>query len=167
MNKILFIGLMVSFLVFDSCKDDADDCTKSVPSSALTDIDQTRLQSDIATIDNYLIANSIVAITEPKGVRYVITKMGTGATPCLQSKINVKTSGRLLIGNEFQEETTFTTKLSGLIMGWQLVLPLIPAGSTLTLYIPSGYGYGVGGGAGGKIPSNANLIFDIELISVN
>jgi FKBP-type peptidyl-prolyl cis-trans isomerase len=53
-----------------------------------------------------------------------------------------------------------------LILGWLLVLPTVPAGSKLTLYIPSGLGYGEAGGANGKIPSNANLIFEIEFVAI-
>ena len=67
----------------------------------------------------------------------------------------------------FQPEAEFSYKLNQLIVGWQLVIPLVPSGSKITAYIPSGYGYGVNGGANGKVPSNAILIFDIELIAVN
>jgi FKBP-type peptidyl-prolyl cis-trans isomerase len=64
--------------------------------------------------------------------------------------------------------TKFPFPLSGLILGWQLVLPkFVPVGTKVTLYIPSGYAYGASVAAGGKIPANANLIFDIELVAVN
>jgi FKBP-type peptidyl-prolyl cis-trans isomerase len=127
-----------------------------------------RLQSDIAAIDAYLAANNITNVqTEPNGVRYVITQQGNGNTPCLENFIVATYTGKLLrTGTVFADNATSTFKINGLILGWQLVLPAIKAGSKVTLYIPSGYGYGPEGGADGKIPSNANLIFDIELVSI-
>jgi FKBP-type peptidyl-prolyl cis-trans isomerase len=51
--------------------------------------------------------------------------------------------------------------LSGLIKGLRLGIPLIPVGTKATFYVPSTLGYGLRGS--GSIPSNANLIFEIEL----
>lgn len=165
MKKFIFIilvGLSVS-----GCLDDPDECTKAVPESELSGVDQTRLASDIITIDSYLAANSIVATEEPNGVRYVITKQGDGATPCLESTISVTYSGKLYSGTVFDSSSTpVSFPLERLIVGWKLVLPLLQTGTKVTLYIPSGYGYGPQGGANGAIPSNANLIFDIELLAV-
>lgn len=168
MKQLLCIASVVGLIFLQSCNDDDATCSKEVAADRLATVDKDRLAIDIATIDAYLATNSIVAQSEPNGVRYVITTQGTGATPCLETSIKVKTTGWLLkTSTQFQPEVEFTDKLSRLIMGWQLVLPIIPAGSKVTLYIPSGYGYGVAGGGNGSIPSNANLIFDIELISIN
>ncbi|MBL7861555.1 MAG: FKBP-type peptidyl-prolyl cis-trans isomerase [Cyclobacteriaceae bacterium] len=165
MKKISFIilvGISVS-----GCLDDQDECTKAVPESELSVVDQTRLASDIITIDSYLAANSIIATEEPNGVRYVITKQGDGTTPCLESTISVTYTGKLYSGTVFDSSATpVSFPLERLIVGWKLVLPLLQAGTKVTLYIPSGYGYGPQGGANGAIPSNANLIFDIELLAV-
>ena len=168
--KLVFVAAFaVGLVLVQSCGDDnSPTCTKEVAADKLAAVDKTRLAADIQAIDLYLSTNGISAQSEPNGVRYVVKTPGTGITPCLESSIKVKTTGTLLkTGFEFQPDLEFTTRLSGLILGWQLVLPLIPAGSTLTLYIPSGYGYGVNGGGGGKIPANANLIFEIYMSSVN
>lgn len=168
MKQIIFIAFVMGLVLLQSCGDDDVTCTKIVDAETLAPIDKTRLASDIIAIDTYLANNSITAQSEPNGVRYVITTQGSGVTPCLENTINVKYSGILLktgtVFNATSPEVSF--KLSGLILGWKLVLPLIPAGSKVTLYIPSGLGYGVSGGANGAIPSNANLIFEIEFISV-
>jgi FKBP-type peptidyl-prolyl cis-trans isomerase len=173
MKRILVIGFVVGLAFLPSCnKKDDPTCTKEVSAEKLAEVDQTRLASDIEAIDTYLAANSIGGVkyapTETNGVRYVITQLGTGdKIQCLEGTITVKTTGWLLkTGTEFQPTTEFSTKLSGLILGWQLVLPLIPVGSKITAYIPSGYGYGSSVAANGKVPSNANLIFDIELNAV-
>lgn len=160
---ILNLGIVALLL---GCNPD-DTCTKTVAESELSAVDQTRLAADIITIDSYLAANSIDAIEEPHGVRYVITKQGDGPTPCLESTIRVIYSGRLFSGTVFDSSTTpVSFRLNQLIIGWKLVLPITQAGSKVTLYIPSGYGYGPQGGGGGTIPSNANLIFDIELVEI-
>jgi FKBP-type peptidyl-prolyl cis-trans isomerase FklB len=154
-----------------SCnKSDPPACTKEVDAAKLTAVDQTRLASDIVTIDAYLSTNGITtALSEPNGVRYTINSLGTGTkVQCLENVVTVKTTGTLLkFGTVFQPESEFSFKLNQLILGWQLVIPIVPVGSKITAYIPSGYGYGVNGGANGKVPSNAILIFDIELIAVN
>lgn len=168
MKRILVIAFVTGLTLLQACKKDDDPtCTKEVAAAKLTAVDQTRLASDIAAIDAYLAANNITAQTEPNGVRYTITTLGTGAKiQCLENAVTVKTTGWLLkYGTVFQPESEFSLYLNKLILGWQLVLPLVPIGSKITVYIPSGYGYGIYGGANGKVPSNANLIFDIELIS--
>lgn len=164
MRRLIVFLLVGAFAV--GCGDD-ENCTKQVDAAELELVDQTRLAADIITIDSYLAANSIVALNEPNGVRYVITKQGDGPTPCLENNVKVTYEGRLYSDTVFDSSTTpVTFSLSRLILGWKLVLPLLQAGTKVTLYIPSGYGYGPGGGGGGTIPSNANLIFDIELIEV-
>lgn len=168
MKRILLVLITTSLFFLESCKDNDPSCTKTVSADALAKVDQLRLAADIATIEGYLASKSISAQTEPNGVRYVISNLGTGPTPCLESRIKVTYSGRLLFsGIPFDSSSTGVTfRLSDLVMGWQLVLPSIPSGSKVTLYIPSGYGYGTNIAAGGKIPSNSNLVFDIELLEV-
>lgn len=171
MKRILVIAFVIGFAFLQACNKDEDPtCTKEVDAAKLAAVDQTRLALDIETIDAYLATNGITtALSEPNGVRYTITTTGAGTqTQCLENVVTVKTTGTLLkFGTVFQPEAEFSYKLNQLILGWQLVIPLIPVGSKITAYIPSGYGYGVNGGANGKVPSNAILIFDIELIAVN
>jgi FKBP-type peptidyl-prolyl cis-trans isomerase len=173
MKRILVIVFVIALACLQACdKKDDPTCTKEVSAEKIAAVDQTRLATDIATIDEYLSVNSISGVeyvpNQTNGVRYVITQLGTGEKiQCLESSVKVKTRGWLLkTGTEFQPEIEFTTRASGVIVGWQLLLPLVPVGSKLTAYIPSGYGYGSSVAANGKIPANAILIFDIELISI-
>ena len=55
--------------------------------------------------------------------------------------------------------------LTGVINGWRIGIPFIKEGGKILLYIPSILGYGCRG-TSSKIPWNANLIFEVELISV-
>lgn len=108
-------------------------------------------------------------VTLPSGIQYKILKEGTGQKPLLQSTVTVHYRGTLISGEEFdssyKKNEPISFKLNGLIQGWQVALPLMPAGSTWRLFIPGEMAYGLRGSPP-KIGPNELLIFDIELISV-
>jgi len=152
MKKLILIFGMLALLL-NACKEE----------EVLTEAEQ--LEKDIATIDKYLSDKSIVAETDPSGLRYVITTAGTGTSPTLSNKITAKYTGKFLDnGSIFDSGTLNAYPLSGLIQGWQIGFQHIPKGSTAVLYIPSGLAYGKSGQ--GAIPANSNLIFEVELIDV-
>jgi FKBP-type peptidyl-prolyl cis-trans isomerase len=123
-----------------------------------------QLAEDVAAIDSYLAANSIDAVKDSSGIRYVIHTDGTGPLPIRANCIQVNYTGKLLSdGSQFDSKSNFKYPLGLMITGWQVVLPKIHQGSKVTLYIPSGYAYGSAKQDG--IPANSNLIFDIELLN--
>lgn len=162
MRVVFILTGFVALLV--SCRE--EDCTTRVAQSRLDAVNQAKLEQDVAIIDAYLDGEGITAVQDPTGMRYVITQEGTGTKPCLESSITFKYKGMLLSGGSvFDENSTgLTYPLKNLILGWQIVLPQLKAGTKATLYIPSGYGYGSSTLPG--IPANSNLIFEIELVSV-
>jgi FKBP-type peptidyl-prolyl cis-trans isomerase FklB len=103
------------------------------------------------------------------GIQYQILKEGDGPKPQPASKIKAHYRGALLSGKEFdssyKRNAPFTAPLNALIKGWQLVIPLMPVGSSWRLWIPSELAYG-DRGAGGDIPGGATLLFDIELLEI-
>lgn len=132
---------------------------------------EDQLKKDLKAIDTYLDKNGIVATEDATGLRIVVDQVGTGLFPVLTSKLTVKYKGLFLNGTVFDESKPdasgqvqpFQTPLSGLIEGWQIAFgKYIAKGGKATLYIPSGLAYGRAGR--GSIPSNANLIFEVELI---
>ncbi|WOK08290.1 FKBP-type peptidyl-prolyl cis-trans isomerase [Imperialibacter roseus] len=168
--------LLAAFIfLFSSCnKEVAETLTaQDLLDSALKNVDQTQLDIDTKIIDDSLAVWGFtdVILTEPQGVRYKIDTLGNGEKPKLESIVWIKYSGKLLsTGEEFDAGDKLETYLYRLIAGFQTTLPLIPNGSTITLYIPSGLGYGANDvrDSSGKvaIPKNSNLIFDIELFGV-
>jgi len=123
-----------------------------------------QLAVDIEQIDNFIAASSLTAYKDISGVRLRITDLGTaGFPPRFDQQVTVKYSGRLLDGTAFDSGAT-TGFVGQYITGWQRALPMLPKGTKATLYIPSGLAYGVDGR--GSIPSNAILVFDIELQNV-
>ncbi len=155
--------LLLSVIILTGCFRN-NDCDLE----ANTLVNQAQLQMDIETIDNYLEDNNITAIQDPSGIRYVINNAGSGSSPEICDNISFSYTGKLLSnGSVFDESLNpITFSLSGLITGFQLGIPLIKEGGSITLYIPSPYGYG-SRGAGNDIPPNANLIFEVQLTGID
>lgn len=122
---------------------------------------------DDQIIQNYLSTNKLNAAKDPSGLYYMTNVAGTGESPTLASTVEVKYKGTLINGTVFDQtavDKTFTYKLSGLISGWQIGIPMMKKGGKATFFIPSALGYG--SYATGPIPANSVLIFEIELIDI-
>jgi peptidylprolyl isomerase len=107
----------------------------------------------------------------PSGLHYIIEKPGTG-DPALPGKtVSVHYTGTLADGTKFDssldrgQPISFQLGKGMVIKGWDEGIALFKTGGKGKLIIPADLGYG-DRGAGGVIPPNATLIFDIELISV-
>jgi FKBP-type peptidyl-prolyl cis-trans isomerase len=172
-----FIILLLSVFVISACsKEELSDLETAEANLAsfLNNIDQDKLDAELAVIDDSLAARGLidqVQIDSRGGVRYIIRQNGDGKKPELTSVITFTYSGKLLkTGFKFDNGNEFTTYLKNLIIGYQTVLPGINEGSKVTLYIPSLLGYGsqvIRDQQGNvKIPAYSNLVFDIELVDV-
>ena len=127
---------------------------------------EQQLQADIDDIKEYLADKNLTAQSTPSGLHYIITQEGTGAHPTINSTVTVNYIGKLLKNERVFDQTTgspITFPLTGVIEGWQEGVPLLKKGGKGTFFIPSALGYGPTG-AGGDIPANAPLIFEIELV---
>lgn len=139
-----------------------------------TEVEKQRLGADTVAIDEYLATNSINAIRDTTGLRYVITQLGIGIKPSLYGQVKIKYSGRLMSdGTEFYNGTVeptdeFDSRVINYIYGLQVALTKLPDGSKATLYIPSGLGFGALSINSGTaiLPANSNLIYDVELLGV-
>jgi FKBP-type peptidyl-prolyl cis-trans isomerase len=105
------------------------------------------------------------------GLRYKITEKGNGNSAVVGKNIKVHYKGQLIDGTVFDssfkrnEPIEFTLGIGQVIKGWDEGLALLSVGDKARFIIPSDLAYGEAG-AGGVIPPNANLIFDVELVSV-
>ena len=125
-----------------------------------------QLRKDTLAISDYLLAKEVQNVFKgPEGLKYTITSLGNGTVPSATSTVSFTYTGRILsISNPTifdRSSSPVSFALSGLIRGLRLGMTLIPVGTKATFYIPSTLGYGLRGS--GSIPSNANLIFEIEL----
>jgi len=106
----------------------------------------------------------------------VITTKGLGPNAKPGKKVTMNYTGKLLNGKMFDSNTdpakghvqpfTFTLGVGQVIKGWDEGVQQLKLGSKGTLFIPSGLGYGEHG-AGGDIPPNAVLVFDVEVTGID
>jgi FKBP-type peptidyl-prolyl cis-trans isomerase len=104
------------------------------------------------------------------GLLYEIVKAGDGPKPTATDVVKVHYRGTLIDGKEFdssyKRNQPVTFPVNRVITGWNEALQLMPVGSKWKLYIPPELGYGAQGAAGGAIPPNSVLVFDVELLGI-
>jgi FKBP-type peptidyl-prolyl cis-trans isomerase len=105
------------------------------------------------------------------GLEYWDIKVGTGPTAVKGQTVKVHYTGWLTTGKKFDssvdrgEPFTFSLGAGQVIKGWDEGVAGMKVGGKRQLRIPPEIGYG-SQGAGGVIPGNATLIFDVELLGV-
>lgn len=105
------------------------------------------------------------------GLRYKILQNGNGKNAEKEKTVAVHYKGMLLDGTVFdssyprKEPIEFTLGVGQVIAGWDEGILLLKVGDKVRFVIPSDLAYG-SRGAGGVIPPNATLIFDVELMHV-
>ena len=105
------------------------------------------------------------------GLRYQVLQKGDGKQATKGAGVSVHYKGQLLDGTVFdssykrKEPIDFNVGLGQVISGWDEGILLLQVGDKARFVIPSNLGYG-SAGAGGVIPPNATLIFDVELMAV-
>ena len=106
------------------------------------------------------------------GLKYKISKEGTGPNAKKDDLLSVHYSLQLVDGSEIDSSFTrgapieFTCGVGQVIKGWDEAMQLLNKGSKARLIIPSELGYGAVGAGNGVIPPNATLIFDVELVDI-
>ncbi|MCX7072748.1 MAG: FKBP-type peptidyl-prolyl cis-trans isomerase [Gammaproteobacteria bacterium] len=114
-------------------------------------------------------------ITTASGLQYEDTVEGSGATATAGQHVSVHYTGWLYkdgaAGKKFDSSKDrgqpFAFPLGGgrVIRGWDEGVQGMKVGGTRRLVIPADLGYGASG-AGGVIPPNATLLFEVELLGV-
>jgi peptidylprolyl isomerase len=120
-------------------------------------------------------AKAQTVMTTPDGLEIIDLKVGTGASPKTGQTVVVHYTGWLYVngkkGNKFDSSVDrgqpfeFPIGKQQVIAGWDEGVATMKIGGKRTLIIPPALGYGAHG-AGGVIPPNATLIFDVELLGV-
>lgn len=115
-------------------------------------------------------------VTTKSGLKYIDSTVGTGTEAVAGKMVSVHYTGWLDKGgnqkgtkfdSSVDRKEPFEFNLGGrqVIAGWDEGVAGMKIGGKRTLLIPSALGYGARG-AGGVIPPNADLIFDVELLGV-
>ncbi|MGH1590981.1 FKBP-type peptidyl-prolyl cis-trans isomerase [Methylobacterium oryzae CBMB20] len=112
-------------------------------------------------------------VTTPSGLKYQDEVVGTGPEPKAGQQVTVQYTGWLDEGGkkgkkfdssrDRNQPFSFPLGAGQVIKGWDEGVATMKTGGKRTLIIPPQLGYGARG-AGGVIPPNATLIFDVELL---
>ncbi len=132
--------------------------------------------TDDKLIQEYLKQKGVTnAQKTASGLYYVLHKQGTGPKAAAGQKVSVNYTGVNMSGEKFDSNVDsafnhvtpieFPLGQRNVIAGWDEGIALMNKGATATLYIPSGLAYGAQS-RGPKIPANAILIFDVELVDI-
>jgi peptidylprolyl isomerase len=129
----------------------------------------------IVTVSTDATAQSGKPVTTPSGLQMIDTQAGTGAQPKSGQTAVVHYTGYLndngRKGRKFDSSVDrgtpfeFPVGAGRVIKGWDEGVATMKVGGKRTLIIPPQLAYGERG-AGGVIPPNATLIFDVELLGV-
>jgi len=111
-------------------------------------------------------------VTTPSGLKYIDLKVGEGEEAKSGQKVTVHYTGWLTNGTKFdssldrKQPFSFQLGAGQVIQGWDQGVAGMKVGGKRKLTIPPELGYGARG-AGGVIPPNATLVFEVELLGVD
>ena len=130
---------------------------------------ETREQSAIDAADKAMSTLVKGMKKTASGLYYILTKEGEGEHPPKGANVSVHYRGTLVDGTVFDssyqrdQPLEFSVGVGQVIPGWDEGILLLNKGAAARFVIPSHLGYGAQG-AGGVIPADATLIFEVELI---
>ena len=108
-------------------------------------------------------------MTLPSGLQYKVIWPGYGRTPRANDYVSLNYRGTLIDGMEFDNSYSRSEpmefSMTSVMKGWKEALLLMPAGAKWQIFIPSELAYG-DRGLQRRIPANATLIYELELISI-
>ncbi len=110
------------------------------------------------------------AVVTPSGLVFRSLVKGKGASPKATSKVKVNYKGSFVDGRKFDASADhggpISFPLNGVIPCWTEGVQKLKVGGKAKLTCPSAIAYG-SAGAGGVIPPDTTLVFEVELLAVN
>ena len=140
-------------------------CSRNEPASPETN------KGGDTVMDKAAVGQSEKMVTTPSGLQYEDLVAGSGASPSPGRKVTVHYTGWLTDGRKFDssvdrnEPFVFQIGAGQVIAGWDEGVMTMKIGGKRKLIIPANLGYGAAG-AGGVIPPNATLVFEVILLDI-
>ncbi len=169
--RLFLLAALPGALLFAACGDDGDANDPTTKPSNTIVTERTPVpsasKSPSKTTGPITLNNPTVTAS---GLKYEDTTVGTGASPKTGQRVTVHYTGTLTNGTKFDSSRdkgtpfTFVIGTGAVIKGWDEGVATMKIGGKRVLYIPAALGYG--SRANGPIPANSDLIFEVELISV-
>ena len=135
------------------------------------DLEKQKAKEKAAELEKQLSEHTKNAVKTSSGLQYIILTSSDGKKPQNGQKVSVNYSGFLLDGTMFDSSYKrnkpfeFVLGQGRVIKGWDEGVALLNEGSKAKFIIPPNLAYG-SRGAGGLIPPNSTLIFEVELIEI-
>lgn len=139
--------------------------------ASAVDAAKKRAEADRATALATIAKQWPDLVKDQDGIFQKVVKQGSGATPAKGQKVSVNYKGSFLDGTVFDQSSLhggpfqFTVGTGQIIQGWDKVVSTMKKGEKRFVVLPPEMAYG-SQGAGGVIPPNAFLAFEIELIDI-
>lgn len=164
-NKIVLITVVVALtLVFGGCGSTTDSLDAPSASAPSAENDQNSTIHETQLVEG-------ATMTTDSGLEVTILQQGDGPKPEAGDIVQVHYTGTLTDGTKFDssldrgQPIAFPLGQGRVIRGWDEGIALLNQGTKARLTIPPELGYGAQG-AGGVIPPNATLIFEVELVDI-
>lgn len=138
-------------------------------STLIFEVEVIDVKSPVVAVPFNIEGKEVLSTTS--GLKYVYIEKGSGPQAEAGKTVDVHYTGYLMDGRKFDssvergEPISFPLGQGMVIKGWEEGIALMKVGDKMRLIIPSELAYGQSG-AGGVIPPNATLLFDVELVGV-
>lgn len=176
LNKIrlLAVALPIAALAFAACGDGPDKPAAPTTGGSATRAATTATGKTAspgatsAAMEKIILKNPTVTAS---GLKYEDAKVGAGASPQTGQRVTVHYLLQLTDGTKVQSSRdsgqpfTFVIGAGAVIKGWDEGVATMKVGGTRNLYIPAALAYG-SRSPGAGIPPNADLMFQVELLSI-
>jgi peptidylprolyl isomerase len=152
----------ISLLVFGAACGSNDDTKPSSPPASNSGAANVAPGGN--TVTNSAVFDKSKATTNPSGLMYIDTQEGSGTSPTMHTG-KLASDGKVF-DSSVQRGQPATFPMGGVIKGFSEGILTMKPGGKRTILIPAAMAYGAAPPPGSGIPANADLVFEIELISV-